>query len=165
FIALSSQLVLEIPQRILLVALGIPIVAFAISQLLGRQLRFHAARRGRAEVIAGAVGGFYGGLSGIWGPPTIALMLSLGIEKKESMRVQGVVYLIGSFMLLISHLHSGVLNMRTLPLSAGLVLPALLGLWLGFRVHDRLDAAVFRRWTLVVLAVAGLNLLRRALML
>ncbi|MBI1220851.1 MAG: TSUP family transporter [Rhodobacteraceae bacterium] len=163
FIALSSQLVLLIPQPVLLGALGVPIVIFALTQLLGRQIRFHAHNRALAEVLTGALGGFYGGLSGVWGPPIIALLLSLGIEKRESVRVQGVVYMIGAAMLFMAHLRSGVLNAQTLPLSALLVLPAVIGLWTGFRLHDRLDPARFRRWTLVILAVSGLNLIRRAL--
>lgn len=162
-IALSSQFVLFIPQPVLLGALGVPIVIFAITLLLGLQLRFHPHNRALAEVITGAVGGFYGGLSGIWGPPTIALLLSLGVEKRENVRVQGVVYLIGALVLFAGHIASGVLNAQTLPLSAGLVLPSLIGLWTGFRLHDRLDSARFRRWTLVILAVSGLNLIRRAL--
>lgn len=163
FIALSSQLVLLIPQPVLLGALGVPIVLFAITQLLGWQLRFHARNRALAEVLTGAVGGFYGGLSGVWGPPTIALLLSLGVEKRENVRVQGVVYMIGAVILFAAHLRSGVLNAQTLPLSAVLVLPSLIGLWVGFRLHDWLDPARFRRWTLVILAVSGLNLIRRAI--
>jgi uncharacterized protein len=162
FIALSSQLVLEIPPAVMLGTLGVPLVAFTLSQLAGWELRFPAHNRARAEVVAGAIGGFYGGLSGVWGPPTIALLLSFGVEKRQSVRVQGVVYLIGSAMLFFGHLSSGVLNARTLPLTAALVLPALCGLWLGFRLHDRLDPARFRRWTLIVLTLAGLNLIRRA---
>jgi hypothetical protein len=37
----------------------------------------------------------------------------------------------------------------------------MLAMWLGFRVQDRLDQRKFRFWTLVVLVVAGLNLVRR----
>jgi len=37
------------------------------------------------------------------------------------------------------------------------------GMALGYAVHDRLDPRAFRRATLAVLAVAGLNLLRRGL--
>jgi hypothetical protein len=36
-------------------------------------------------------------------------------------------------------------------------------MWLGGRVMDRIDQAVFRRATLLVLLLAGLNLIRRAL--
>jgi len=161
-IALSAQLVPAIPQPVLLAALGLPVVAFAASQLAGWQARFDARHRTRAELLAGAVGGFYGGLSGIWGPPLVALLVSLDVPKRQNMRIQGVVYLIGSLVLFAAHLGSGVLNRATLPLSAALVLPALAGLWLGLRLQDRLDQGRFRRWTLVVLLLTGANLIRRA---
>ncbi|MCX7889655.1 MAG: sulfite exporter TauE/SafE family protein [Rhodobacteraceae bacterium] len=161
-IALSAQLVPSIPQALLLAALGLPVVAFAASQLAGWQARFDARHRTRAELAAGLVGGFYGGLSGIWGPPLVALLVSLDVPRRQNMRIQGVVYLIGAAVLFAAHLGSGVLNRTTLPLSALLVLPALAGLWLGLRLQDRLDQQRFRRWTLVVLMLTGLNLVRRA---
>jgi len=164
-VALAAQLVPVMPQALMLAILGLPITAFALSQLAGWQARFDARDRGRAEVLAGLVGGVFGGISGIWGPPTIALLLSLGVDKRENVRVQGVVYVIGSVVLLVAHLGSGVANAQTLPLSALLTLPALAGMLIGFAVHDRLDAARFRRWTLIVLALTGLNLIRRALTL
>ncbi|MCW3780542.1 sulfite exporter TauE/SafE family protein [Defluviimonas salinarum] len=164
-ILVAAQLVPVMPQAILLATLGLPITAFALSQLAGWQLRFDAHNRGRAEILTGLVGGFFGGISGVWGPPTIALLISLDVDKRESVRVQGVVYLIGSAMLLAAHLGSGVADAETLSLSALLTPPALAGLWLGFAIQDRLDARRFRRWTLVVLAATGLNLVRRALTL
>ena len=163
-IVISAQFVPYFPQAALLLTLGLPIVAFALSQLAGRQLRFPAESRGKAEVIAGVVGGFFGGISGVWGPPTIALLLSLDADKRESLRVQGVVYLIGAAILTVAHLASGVLNAQTLPLSVLLCIPGMIGLWIGFSIHDRLDQARFRRWTLIVLVFSGLNLIRRAAM-
>ncbi len=165
FIAISSQLIRSVPQALLLGALGVPIMIFALTQLAGLQIRYHADNRPMAEVLTGAVGGFYGGLSGVWGPPTIALLISTGTEKTESVRVQGVVYLIGAVMLLFAHLQSGVLNAQTLPLSAALVVPTLIGMATGFRLHDRLDAMRFRHWTLVILTLIGANLIRQALMM
>ncbi|MBK5926601.1 sulfite exporter TauE/SafE family protein, partial [Rhodobaculum claviforme] len=106
----------------------------------------------------------YGGISGVWGPPVIIYLVSVGAEKREMIRVQGVVFLIGGIVLLSAHLQSGVLNAVTLPLSAALVVPAAVGMWLGFRLQDRLDPIRFRRWTLVLLAVTGLNLVRQAVM-
>ncbi len=79
------------------------------------------------------------------------------------MRVQGVVFLIGAVSLTVAHLTSGVLNGATLPLSAAMVVPAMIGLWAGFRLQDRLDAVRLRRWTLVLLVLTGFNLVRRAL--
>lgn len=162
FVVISAQFVPAIPKAALLAALGLPITVYAVWLLAGGTLRLPLHNRGRAEVLTGIVGGIYGGLSGVWGPPTIALLVSLGTSKVESVRVQGVVYLIGSAALLGAHLKSGVLNPATAPLSLALLLPAMAGLWAGFALHDRLDAARFRRWTLVVLAVSGANLVRRA---
>lgn len=163
FLAFSAQLVTRIPQSFIFGVLGVPIFLFAVVQLAGQPLKFEIRHKRRWEVGLGSVGGFLGGLSGVWGPPLVAYLLSTGVEKRESVRVQGVVYMIGSVSLFLAHLNSGVLNARTLPPSVLMVVPATLGMWLGFVLQDRLDQGAFRRWTLVVLAVAGLNLLRRAL--
>ncbi|MBC56766.1 MAG: hypothetical protein CL814_07510 [Confluentimicrobium sp.] len=164
FIGLSAPLVRVLPPNVLYLLLGVPIFAFSLSQLLGRQLIVNAVHRNRAELLMGAVGGFFGGISGVWGPPVIAYLLSFNTEKTEMVRVQGVVFLIGAIVLLASHLTTGVLNAQTLPLSAVMVIPALGGMWIGFRVQDRLDPARFRKATLFILAIAALNLIRKGLM-
>lgn len=161
-VLVSAQAVPYLPGAALLGVLGLSIMVFAASQLAGYQFRFDARHRTRAEILSGVVGGIYGGLSGVWGPPTIALLVSLDVDKRESVRVQGVVYLIGAAALLTGHAGSGVLTGERLLQSAILCLPAFAGLAMGFAIQDRLDARRFRRWTLVVLALTGANMLRRA---
>lgn len=163
FLLVSAQFATVIPQRTMYLLLGGPIVAFALWQLSGRSLALRLEHRARAEVALGIVGGLYGGISGIWGPPLLVYLLSTGAGKEETVRVQGVVFLVGAVVLTGAHLTSGVLNAGTLPLSALMVVPAVLGLWAGFRMHDHLDPARFRRWTLVLLVLTGLNLVRRGL--
>ena len=102
--------------------------------------------------------------SGIWGPPLIIYLISIDAPKQEAVRILGVVFLTGAIILTGSHLVSGVLNAQTIPLSLLMVLPALVGMKLGFKAQDRLDPVRFRRWTLILLGLAGANLLRRALM-
>ena len=109
------------------------------------------------------VAGFLGGISGIWGPPTVMYLTALGTQKHEQMRAQGVIYGLGAVSLVGAHIGSGVLNAATWPLSAAMIVPALIGMFCGRQVMDRIDQVVFRRATLFVLLVAGLNLMRRAL--
>ena len=45
-----------------------------------------------------------------------------------------------------------------------MIVPAAVGMAIGLRYQDRMDQALFRRATLAVLCLAGLNLLRRGLM-
>lgn len=162
FICVSAGFAAMIPQWVMYALLGVPITAFAIWQLSGRPLVLNLRHRRRAEGWSGVIGGLYGGISGIWGPPLIVYLLSIGIDKKEQVRVQGVVFLIGAVVLTGAHLASGLLNAQTLPLSALLCVPAFAGMMAGFALHDRLDVAQFRRWTLVLLILTGLNLIRRA---
>lgn len=162
-IFLSAQLVEEIPQRLFLVMLGTPITAYAALQLAGRKLALKLDHRERAEWLVGMIGGFYGGIAGVWGPPVIVYLLSIGAEKAEQVRVQGVIFLIGAVVLVFAHLGTGVLNAETLPFSAALVVPAFFGMLLGYAAQDRLPQAQFRKWTQGLLVLTGLNLLRRGL--
>ncbi|MDO5641682.1 MAG: sulfite exporter TauE/SafE family protein [Paracoccus sp. (in: a-proteobacteria)] len=163
FIILSAPLVTIMPQGLLYLTLGLPITLYALWQLSGRPLRLDLRHERRFEIVSGMIGGFYGGIAGIWGPPLIVYLLSVGASKQDQMRVQGVVFLLGAVALTGAHLVSGVLNDATLPLSALLILPAVAGMLAGGWVHDRLDVAQFRRWTLVLLVLSGLNLVRRGL--
>lgn len=162
FICVSAGFARTIPQGLMYALLGGPIVLFALWQLAGRSLALPLHHQRRAEIGTGIVGGLYGGISGIWGPPLIVLLLSMRVDKREQVRVQGVVFLLGAITLTLAHLTSGVLNAQTLPLSAILCLPAFAGMMAGFALQDRLDVVQFRRWTLVLLVLTGLNLVRRA---
>ena len=162
FIVVSAGFIHVIPQTLFLLLLGLPITTFAVAQLAGVNLALRLEHRARAEWILGAIGGLYGGISGVWGPPLLVYLLSIGATKLETVRVQGVVFLIGAVVLFAAHLTSGVLNAQTLTFSALLVIPAQIGQFLGTRIQDRLDQRLFRRWTLVLLILTGLNLMRRA---
>ncbi len=162
-IALSAQLVVALSDRAMFLILGVAITLFGVSQLLGWRPSFPPRHRNAAEYAAGLVAGFFGGISGIWGPPLVLYLLAAGAQRVEMVRVQSLGFLVGSVVLVAAHLRSGVLNPTTLPVSAWLVLPTMAAMTLGYRVQDRLDQELFRRVTLGVLIVAGLNLLRRAL--
>lgn len=162
-IALSAPFAEVIPRNLYLLLLGVPITAFAALQLMGVSLAIRLHHRNRAEWGLGMIGGLYGGVSGIWGPPLLVLLLSTGADKVQAIRAQGVVFLIGAFALLAAHLGTGLANTQTLAFSAALAVPALAGLYLGYAVQDRLDQQRFRRWTQGLLVLTGLNMVRLAL--
>ncbi len=162
-ILISAQLINVLPKRAILLLLGLPVVLFAGLQFAGWRLRFPPEAKRRVEVAVAGFAGFVGGLSGVWGPPTVLYLTALDTEKRESVRVQGVVYGAGAVMLALSHIRSGVLTLETAAGSAAMLVPALAGMSVGVWVHDRIDQALFRKLTLAVLILAGLNLVRRAL--
>ncbi len=160
----SSQLVAVMPVPVLLAMIGGPVAVFAILQIAGWKPHLPNGPSRRIEMGTGAVAGFIGGLSGVWGPPVVVYLTALDTEKREQVRIQGVIYGLGAVALTMAHMASGVLNTRTVWLSLALLPPAVFGMWLGGKVQDRIDQQVFRRITLVVLLVAALNLIRRAVL-
>ncbi|TNF20261.1 MAG: sulfite exporter TauE/SafE family protein [Rhodobacteraceae bacterium] len=160
-LVVSAQLYVFLPVWVLFLAIGLPVTLFCLMQLLG--VRFHAARRSAGvELAIGSFSGLIGGLSGVWGPPLVAYLTALNTEKRMQMRIQGATFGLGAVLLLLAHWHSGVVHGATLWFSVWLCVPALAGMWLGGRLQDRIDQDTFRRATLVVLTLAGLNLIRRA---
>ncbi|WP_298258488.1 sulfite exporter TauE/SafE family protein [uncultured Litoreibacter sp.] len=163
FLVLSAQLVSVIPVHYLYLAIGVSVAAFSGLQLTG--WRPNTTKRSpKTDVVVGTIAGFSGGMSGIWGPPTVLYLNAINTPKQEQLRVQGIVFGLGAVLLMAAHLQSGVLSKETLPFSALLVLPAVAGMWLGFQVQGRIDQNTFRNLTSCVLLIAGLNLIRRALL-
>jgi uncharacterized membrane protein YfcA len=162
-ILVVAQFVTHIPTRIMYLVLGVPVVALSVIQLTGVRFHIPQNRRRLSEWGFGALAGGLGGLTGTWGPPTVLYLIALDTPKSRQLLVQGVVYGLGAVSLLAAHLHSGLLNAVTAPFSALLLIPAYLGMQAGFLLSDRLNPATFRRITLVVLTLAGLNLMRKGL--
>jgi uncharacterized membrane protein YfcA len=162
-LVIAAQFVPRLHPQVLMLMIGVPVICFALLQLTGK--RFRLERRSlKIEALVGVFAGAIGGLSGIWGPPTVAYLTALGTQKYEQMRIQGVIYGLGAIALFGAHITSGILRAETLPLSMALVPSAVLGMWVGTKILDRIDQQMFARATLVVLLVAGANLVRRGLM-
>ena len=159
----SAQLVPVLPASALLLIIAGPLLVYAGTSLAGWPLRLPPNPGRAVEAGMGGAAGFIGGLSGVWGPITVAMLTAMETEKREQVRIQGVMYGLAALALAVAHTASGVLDAQTLPLSLALVPPALLGIWTGFQIQDRIDQALFKRLTLWILLLAGLNLLRRGI--
>ncbi len=162
-IFVTAQFVTAIPTQVFYLILGIPVVGLSLLQLSGLRLSIPPSRRVPAEWGIGAISGVLGGLAGTWGPTTVLYLIAIDTPKARQMVVQGVIYGTGSVVLVIAHLRSGILNGETIWFSAALLPAALAGMAVGFRLQDKMDQALFKKATLVVLVIAGVNLIRKGL--
>lgn len=163
-IILSARLLPGLDDQVFFLVLGVAITSFAMIQLAGWRPRISPEGERPWGALAGVISGFYGGLSGIWGPPMIFYFSALGMQIREQTRATGLCFALGAIALTPSHILTGVLNRNTALLSLAMIPAALAGQWVGQKVQDRMDLAVFQRWTLIVLALSGANLLRRGLL-
>jgi uncharacterized membrane protein YfcA len=161
-ILICAQLLAALPDRPIFLILGVGLVGFSALQIAGPRLPVTGPRAHAAEIGAGLVGGFFGGVAGIWGPPIALYLMARDTPKAEAMRAMGLSFLLGSVVLTLGHTASGVLDREGAALSAFALAPVAAGMAAGLALADRMDQALFRRVALAVIVVAGLNLLRRA---
>lgn len=162
-LVLSAQLVAIWDTATLFLVIGSAVTVFAVFQLSGWRPALSPNSR-TVQMAVGLFAGSIGGLSGIWGPPTVAYLTAINTPKEEQLRIQGVIYGLGAVALFCAHINSGVLTLTNGAFSAALALPAMIGVVMGYRFQSRIDQALFRKMTLVVLIFGGLNLMRRAIL-
>jgi uncharacterized membrane protein YfcA len=160
FIFLAAQLVPSIPNQMFYFILGVPVLLLTLIQLLGIKVSIKTEHYKISEWIVGSISGMLGGLAGTWGPTTVLYLLAINTAKERQVIVQGVIYGLGSITLLLGHIQSGILNSDTVVFSFVLLIPALIGMWLGFKIQSKLSHEQFRKITLFVLLLAGCNLIR-----
>lgn len=160
-ITISAPFAVVLPQYIMFLLLGSAVLMFSMLQISGWTPDIPANRRNPLQYAIGLIGGLYGGISGVWGPPVIVYLLAAKTPKREMVCIMSVIFTVGGVMLLLMHLRTGLLNAQTLPLSIAMLVPSTLGLFLGYMVQDKLDAEKFRRYALIMLMISAVNLLRR----
>ena len=105
-----------------------------------------------------------GGLSGVWGPPTVVYLSQGSLKKEAQVHAQGVIYGLCAIFLLLGHAQSGIAAAPVLALGFCAIIPAFFGQWVGFKIQDSINQGLFSKITLCILLVAGLNLIRRELL-
>ncbi len=164
-IALASQLLAVLDEKVVFMILGVGVTLFSLAQLLRLRMPDPSGAPRVTQIATGFLSGIFGGISGVWGPPILMYLIARNTPKAEQVRAMGISFFFGSIVLTGGHTFSGILNAGTAPVSALGVIPVMAGMAVGIAIQNRMDQAGFRRATLVVLVVAGLNLLRRALTL
>jgi len=145
------------------VLLGLAVTVFALVSIFNPTFRIRQRLERPASLLAGASGGYFGGMALIGGPPVIMLMVALHLKKDEFIGAIGLVYmcmlipagfsLIGMGVLRTEHVLPGL--MALIPVGTAL----LAGQWL----RGKIDEGRFRKYLLISMALMGINLIRKGL--
>ncbi len=160
---LSARLVVELAPEVLYGLIGMAVVIFTSSSWFRPSFKLSPAAEKWAGPLAGAAGGFLGGISTMWGPPMLMYFIMIRLPKETFIRAVGLIWFLASVPLVLGYLENGILTTRTAQMSALATLPAFAGLWLGQKLRNLIDPETFRKVVLIALFLIGLNLLRRAL--
>ena len=138
---------------------GTLVVLFTLSSFMNPELRLPARFERGVSVVAGAIAGFMGGISALFGPPIILYLTSLRLDRETFVGVISSIYLCSAVGLVIVFGSVGVMSQAQLVESAVASVPLMLGVWAGQRYRGGIREAVFRKLLLVVVLCVGVRLI------
>lgn len=143
--------------------LGIVIVVYALSALLGFPLMPRVRCERAASPVVGLTTGVMAGATGNISMPAIAYFDRLGMTRDEIVQMLGILFTLGAGTLGLTIAGHGKYEGHFLAVSVLAVVPALVGMSIGQRVRARLSERIFRRALFSALLLAGLQLILKGL--
>jgi uncharacterized membrane protein YfcA len=160
---LGVHLLLSIDRRLLSLILGISFLALAAMLGLMPHVRIGDATARWAGPIVGFAAGVLGGMSAMFGPPMIAYLVGRGTDPDSFVKQMAIFAFTASLTMLVALSGSGSMAGMDVLISAAAIIPIQAGMPLGRWLRRRTKPRWFRIFVLVVLALGGLDMLRRAL--
>lgn len=159
-IALGLTLLIRLPEAPLLAGLGVFLLAYA-----GYGMTRRAGPPRLSRAWSAPIGLAGGALSALFGTGGVLIALYIGArlpDKGELRATAAAAVLLSSFIRAVLFGATGLLTQDGLLTAAMFLLPSVVaGVFLGYRLHAVVPAALVVRALYVVLAVAGVSLLAR----
>lgn len=158
------QVLASARSEVLVAVLGVILVVNSIISFT--RFRIPPPRPERERVwsaLCGGLGGIMFGMTGNFIVPGILFLQALGLKRDMMVQALGLTFCTISAALALSMTQRSMLTPDLMAVSAGAMLPAALGLWLGTRYRKSISEEQFRKIFYAGLLVIGCSLLFGAL--
>jgi uncharacterized membrane protein YfcA len=145
--------------RILIGAISIGFVFWQMAPKLGLWRKRQQIMPVWGGALAGCVAGFTSFVSHAGGPPAAVYLLSRNLGKTSFQATTVIVFWAINIAKFVPYAYLGIFTWQTAMLDLMLAPVALLGTWIGVRLHFRVPEAAFFAVTYVLLGLTGLKLI------
>ena len=140
-------------------ALGAALVIYALYGLAGPALRVAPEREGWLGPICGLVTGLVTAATGVFVMPAVPYLQSLGLSRDEMIQALGLSFTVSTLALAAGLAGQDALGGQALGASLLMLAPALLGMFAGQWLRQRISAALFKYCFFIGLVALGGHLL------
>ena len=140
-------------------ALGAALLLYALVGLLLPALHVPASAERWAGPVCGLITGIITSATGVFVIPAVPYLQALSLNKNQLVQALGLSFSVSTLALAAGLYWRGALGGGELNASVLALLPAMLGMWLGQCLRQRISAALFKRVFFVGMAVLGAHLL------
>lgn len=139
--------------------LGGALLLYALSGLLLPSLRLAPAHEWWLAPLCGLITGVITSATGVFVIPAVPYLQALGLNKDQLVQALGLSFTVSTLALAAGLLWRGALGSAELGASLLTLAPALLGMWLGQWLRQRISALQFKRAFFIGLGLLGGHLL------
>ena len=139
--------------------LGAALLLYALSGLFLPTLRISARNERWLGPLCGVLTGAITSATGVFVIPAVPYLQALGLSKDELVQALGLSFTVSTLALAGGLLWRGELGGGELSASMLALIPAVLGMWLGQALRQRISAVLFKRVFFIGLGVLGGHLL------
>ena len=156
-VLLALYLLKSLHPDVMVHALGVFILLFAVYSLIGPEIKKHCSRKWAG--LSGSLGGMIGTMFGTGGPLYVIYFQMRGLPKSMFRSTIATLFLLDGSMRFIGYVASGFYT-RDMVLWIAIAFPLMaLGLYLGGHIHTNISQRQFQRAIGVLLVVSGIALL------
>ena len=152
---LGGQALATVDLALLSALLGVLLVVYGASGLANYRVTVRIGQEGWAGPVVGFVNGVFTGMTGSFAFPGVLYLQALGLKRDELIQAMGILFTLSTVGLAVSLQSNAFLTAQLGVLSAVGLVPALLGMFFGQCIRERMSAAVFRRVFLIALVSLG----------
>lgn len=145
------------------IALGSALIIYAAYALLAPIIVISKKLETWLSPLIGAITGLVTGVTGVFVMPVVPYLQSLNLSKDDLIQALGLSFTLSTIALAIGLFLQGSFKFDQLSLSVLAIFPALLGMWIGQKIRDKISPQRFRQFFLIFLIVLGLELIFQAI--
>lgn len=139
--------------------LGAALLLYALSGLFLPTLHVNPRHETWLGPLCGLITGVITSATGVFVIPAVPYLQALGLRRDELVQALGLSFTVSTLALAAGLLWRGALGSGELGASLLVLIPALLGMWLGQWLRQRISALLFKRVFFIGLGALGAHLL------
>lgn len=144
--------------------LGSALVIYAGYSLLARQLSVPSRIEPVLSPVIGGLTGMVSGATGVFVIPAVPYLQALGLSKDDLVQALGLSFTVSTVALALALGAHGAFSAGMMGLSLLALAPALIGMWAGQKLRNRISLATFRKVFLGFLLLLGAEMALRPLL-
>lgn len=148
--------------RLLSALLGVLLVLYALLNLIGFRLNISPDQEIWAGPLMGAINGVLTGMTGSFVVPGVLFLQAIGLSRDMLIQAMGMLFALSTLALGLALQGNGFLTAERGAVSAGALVPALMGMVLGQKIRKRLSEDLFRQVFFAALLILGSYIIARA---